>query len=89
MGNEITRDELEKLSYKTLDELYESYEIKHSFTTCIYLRFNGDAEDPGELLTKEEFKKLCFDSTEWVTAYESLYNYIAKEYKLKQLECYE
>ena len=84
MSSEITQDELEKLAYKTLDELYESYKIKHSFTNCLYLRFNGDAEDPGELLTKEEFIKLIFDSTEWATAYECLSNYIVKEYKLKQ-----
>ncbi len=55
MGKEITEDELHQLTYKTIDELYEVYEVTHSFTMCLYLRFNGDAEHPGELLTKEDF----------------------------------
>jgi len=84
MNNELTEEELHQLSYKTLDELYEVYEVTHSFTMCLYLRFNGDAEDPGELLTKKEFEKLCINGGEWTTAYNALFKYIAKEYRLKK-----
>jgi hypothetical protein len=81
MNKELTDEELYQLSYKTIDELYEVYEVTHSFTTCLYLRFNGDAEDPGELLAKKEFEKLCTDVGEWTTAYNALFKYIVKEYK--------
>jgi len=84
MNKEITEDELHRLSYKTVDELYESYELNHSLTMCLYLRFNGDAEDPGELLTKENFLQLCTDGGEWTMAYNALFQYIVKEYRLKQ-----
>jgi hypothetical protein len=83
MNKEITEGELHQLAYKTIDELYECYEIKHSFTTCLYLRFNGDAEYPGELLTKEDFLGLCTNGGEWTTAYDALFQYIVKEYRLK------
>jgi hypothetical protein len=84
MNNEITEDELHQLTYKAIDELYEVYEVKHSFTMCLYLRFNGDAEYPGELLTKEDFKKLYTNGGEWNTAYDALFQYIVKEYRLKK-----
>ena len=83
MNKEITQDELNNLSYKTTDELYEYYEITHSTQMCLYLRLNGDAEDPGELLTKESFLKLCTDGGQWTTAYNALFQYILKEYRLK------
>ena len=84
MGKEITEDELHQLTYKAIDELYEVYEVRHSLTMCFYLRFNGDAEDPGELLTKEDFLRLCTDGGQWTTAYDALFQYIVKEYRLKQ-----
>ena len=84
MSKEITEEELIQIAYKTIDALYEVYETKHSLTMCLYLRFNGDAEDPGELLTKEDFLKLSLNGGEWTTAYDALFQYIAKEYKLKQ-----
>jgi hypothetical protein len=84
MNKEITEQELHQLTHKTLDELYKVYEVKHSFTMCLYLRFNGDAEDPGELLTKEDFLRLCTNGGEWTTAYDALFQYIVKEYRLKQ-----
>lgn len=49
----------------------------------VYLRFNDDAEDPGEPLTKENFLKLCTDGGQWTTAYNALFQYIVKEYRLK------
>ena len=84
MNKEITEDELHQLTYKAIDELYEFYEVDHSMTMCLFLRFNGDADDPGELLTKEEFLKLCVNGSEWYTAYNALFQYIVKEYRLKQ-----
>ena len=84
MSKTITQDELHQLTYKAIDELYEVYESRHSLTMCVFLRFNGDADDPGELLTKEDFLRLCTDGGEWNTAYEALFQYIVKEYRLKQ-----
>lgn len=84
MLKEITEEELHQLTYKAIDELYEVYQTKYSFTMCLYLRFNGDAEDPGELLTKEDFLNLCTNGGEWNTAYDALFQYIVKEYRLKQ-----
>jgi len=84
MNKEITEDELHQLLHKTIDELYEVYESRHSLTMCVFLRFNGDADDPGELLTKEDFLRLCTDGGEWNTAYDALFQYIVKEYRLKQ-----
>jgi hypothetical protein len=81
----MNENELHQLVYKTIDELYRVYETKHSFTMCLYLRFNGDAEDPGEILTKEDFLRLCTNGGEWNTAYDVLFQYIVKEYKLKQI----
>lgn len=84
MSKTITQDELHQLTYKAIDELYEVYESRHSLTMCVFLRFNGDADDPGELLTKEDFLRLCTDGGEWNTAYDALFQYIVKEYRLKQ-----
>jgi hypothetical protein len=80
----MNKDELNQLAYKTIDELYRVYETRHSLTMCVYLRFNSDTDDPGELLTKEDFLRLCTDGGEWNTAYDALFQYIVKEYKLKQ-----
>jgi hypothetical protein len=84
MNKEITEDELHQLTYKTIDELYEYYESRHILTMCVFLRFNGDADDPGERLTKEDFLRLCTDGGQWTTAYEALFQYIVKEYRLKK-----
>jgi len=84
MSKEITEDELHQLLHKTINELYEVYESRHSLTMCVFLRFNGDADDPGELLTKEDFLRLCTDGGEWNTAYDALFQYIVKEYRLKK-----
>ena len=81
MSKELTEEELHQLTYKAIDDLYEVYEVNHSFTVCLYLRFNGDAEDPGKLLGKKEFEKLCTDGSEWTTAYNALFKYIVKEYR--------
>lgn len=84
MSKEITEEELHQLTYKAIDELYEFYESRHSLTMCLFLRFNGDADDPSELLTKEDFLQLCTDGGQWTIAYDALFQYIVKEYRLKQ-----
>jgi hypothetical protein len=71
------------LSRKAIDELYEYYEVRHSFTMCLYLRFNGDAEFPGELLSKEEFPAEIYKSDELSYAYEALLQYMVKQYKIE------
>jgi len=81
MSKEITEEELHELTYKAVDELYEYYEVQHSFGMCLYLRFNGDAEDPGDLLTKEQFIEQQISKEPWNTAYSSLFQYIVKEHK--------
>lgn len=84
--NTLDESTLKLISHKAVDELYECYEVKHSFTMCLYLRFNGDAEDPGALLSKEEFTTLIWKGGEWSTAYDALFQYMVKQLKLQSNE---
>ena len=81
--NTLDDSTLKLISHKAVDELYEYYEVRHSFTMCFYLRFNGDAEYPGELLSKEEFTTLIWEGGEWLTAYEALFQYMVKQFKIE------
>jgi hypothetical protein len=74
---------LKLLSYKAVDGLYEYYEVRHSLQMGLYLRCNGDTEYPGEFLTKEEFPSLISESAEWQTAYEALFQYMVKQFKIE------
>jgi len=81
--NTLNESTIILLSHKVVDEIYEYYEVKHTLQMCLYLRFNGDAEYPGELLSKEEFITLISQGGEWSTAYEALHQYMVKQFKIQ------
>lgn len=82
----------EQIVKETVDFIYEAYEVDHGLKSCLSIHpmfrngtFSKDnecqPENPGELLTKEEFsKKLGKDEkyNEWNTAFTVLFFYKMK-----------
>lgn len=70
---------------KTLDYLYDYYEADHSMRVCLALRPSEPWwEEPGDKLTKDEFKKMVNNDNTWTFAANVLCNYISKEIKNKE-----
>lgn len=73
-----------EISFKAIDEVYRYYEANHSLTMSVFLRFNGEAQYPGEMLSKEQFiEKISLGYGEWFTAYDVLYMHMLKEFKIE------
>lgn len=65
---------------KALDYLYYYYEADYSIKVCLALRPSEPWwEEPGDKLTKEEFKEMINKDDNWNFALNILMNYISYE----------
>jgi len=81
--DETVLDTPAKIGSKAIDILYSYYEINHSIAFAVWLRPSEDwHEDPGDLLTKEEFIKFIENDAPTNYAFNVLIFYMLKQNKI-------
>lgn len=88
----------EELIKDIIDDVYSYYEAEHSLQNLMHnhpMFYNGtftednsyQPDEPEPLLTRKEFEEVIANDlkSRWATSVQCLYNYRAKEQKLKSL----